>query len=128
MVWLGIGSLFDLSCSVEPRSDVSLGELSEASTNLEVEGVAPLLQRVARLVEGLSRSEVQSLAREIAALPIEAEREWNFKVRYRGGDVALRVVAFMDDVDAPDLAFFTTAELAAAIQREMRAYSQERGD
>jgi hypothetical protein len=41
--------------------------------------------------------------------------------------VPLRIQAFMDDVNTPDLYFFTTRELAAEIQREMTAYGEEAG-
>jgi len=111
----------------ESGSGVARGELHEASMNLDLEGVQPFLQRVGSLVEGFSSDQIQTLAGEIGALPIEAERDWAFTVRYRGAEVPLQVHALMDDTDAPDLAFFTTRELAAEIQREMTAFAEEAG-
>lgn len=39
----------------------------------------------------------------------------------------LRLVIFMDDVDAPDLYFFTHPELAADIEEELHQFWDERG-
>ena len=39
----------------------------------------------------------------------------------------MRLEAFMDDVESPDLYFFTNADLAAAIDQQMTRIAKERG-
>jgi hypothetical protein len=127
-VWLATTPLLVIACSVrESGSSATDGDLSEASMNFDADGVLPFLQRIGNIVEDFSATQAQALANEIAGVPIESKRTWTFTVRYQGAEVPLRVHAFMDDTDSPDLAFFTKPDLAAVIQREMTAYAEERG-
>jgi hypothetical protein len=95
----------------------------EASISLDSDDVEPVLFRVSSLMTaGFSRSAARVLANRINAQPVESERAYTYKVTYRGRTIRLRVIAFMDDVNAPDLSFFTTADAARAIQGELEAY------
>jgi hypothetical protein len=95
--------------------------------NFDLDGVGPFLSRLTTLVEGFGDGEVRQLSEGIAAIPVESERTWDFMVRYQGAEVPLQVRAFMDDIDAPDLYFFSSPELAGAIQRELTAYAESLG-
>jgi hypothetical protein len=100
----------------------------EASTALDSEDLEPVLVRVSNLMTaGFSRSAARSLARRIAAQPLESERSYFYKVTYERRAIRLRIAAYMDDVDTPDLSFFTTADAARAIQRELEAYLKAKG-
>lgn len=108
-----------------PRS--SSGELREASMNFDLEQLEPFLNRVRGLVVGLSSSDVASVARGAAGMKVGQEREWTFEVTCDGVRVPLRVHVVMDDIDAPDLAIFTSGPLAARINGEMRAFAEQLG-
>jgi hypothetical protein len=95
--------------------------------NFDLDGVGPFLSRLTTMIEGFGDAEVRQLSQDIAAIPIESERSWDFMVQYQGAEVPLRVRAFMDDIDAPDLYFFTSPELAGAIQRELLAFAELQG-
>ena len=101
--------------------------LAEASTNFDLENVEPFLERVASHVDGFEPAEVTALATEISAMSISDEKTWEFSVTYNGQEVPLHVRAFMDDIEAPDLFFFTTPELAEVINSEIFAYFDELG-
>lgn len=100
----------------------------EASTALDTADLEPVLLRVSRLMTaGFSRTAALALARRIASQPLESERSYVYKVTYEGRAIPLRVSAYMDDVDSPDLYFFTTADAARAIQRELKAHLKAKG-
>ena len=100
----------------------------EASTALDLADVEPVLLRVSRLMTaGFSPTAARELARRIAAQPLESERSYLYKVTYKGRTIPLRISAYMDDVDAPDVSFFTAVDAARAIQRELKAHLKAKG-
>jgi hypothetical protein len=101
---------------------------AEASANFDVEDVEPVLARVAGLVDsGFTASDAKLVASTIAKQPVGSEREYRYPVRAAGGATELRIVAVMDDVDAPDLSFVAHPELARAIQAAIAQYMNEVG-
>jgi len=104
------------------------GAVGEASANFDMEDVEPVLRRISTLIEsGFSAEDAKSLAAKISAQELESEHEYRYRVRIDGTSADLRVVAFMDDVDAPDLAFFTQPALARSIQTAIGAYMTASG-
>jgi hypothetical protein len=55
------------------------------------------------------------------------ERRWHFDVIHEGRSVPLEIRAFMDDVEAPDMYFFTVPTLAEVIQAEIIRFAEEHG-
>ena len=74
----------------------------------------------------LQPTDVDRLAREIAALPLTRVGRWRFDVMYNQRNVPLEIRAVVEDVDAPDVYFFTVPDLADEIQAEMRAFAGTR--
>jgi hypothetical protein len=101
-------------------------ELVEASMNFEGPNVRPFLERLERKLHALSPADVDRLSREIAAVPVDEEREWQFDVTHEGQNVPFRIRVAMDDIDALDMYFFTVPALAAAVEKELRAFADER--
>lgn len=99
--------------------------LTETSTNFDLEHVKPFLLRVSSLAEGLGPADINSLAKRVSAMPPDAEDSWDFEVIHRGVQTPLHIRVFMDDIDAPDVYFFTSPELAEAITDEMSAFFDE---
>ena len=108
-------------------AEESPGGLSEASMNFDSDLVEPFLQRVSTLVTGFGAKEIAEVAQMIAELEVEDERELRFEVSDEGCWILLRVRVFMDDVDAPDLHFFTTPELAKEIEQLLAEFREELG-
>jgi hypothetical protein len=108
-------------------AEESPGGLSEASMNFDSDLVEPFLQRVSTLVTGFGAKEIAEVAQMIAELEVDDERELRFEVSDEGCWILLRVRVFMDDVDAPDLHFFTTPELAKEIEQLLAEFREELG-
>lgn len=98
---------------------------SEASMNFDQEDVRSFLGRVGGVVDGLPEGRVDRIAAEIAETPLDVTRQWEHVVDFRGVETTLVLHAFMDDVAAPDLHFFTSPELAGAIQELMEQFAHE---
>lgn len=114
------------SCAQQTPIDVS--GLSEASMNFDQDGVGPFLAELSRsFASGLDASQADALARSIDSLPVEQTGSWEYKVVANGKTERLVVVAFKDDVDAPDLAFYSSPDLAARIQKRLGVFARARG-
>lgn len=112
-------------CACGPGQNESSAPLEEASMNFDLEDVEPFLVAVARRIDtGFSVEEAGRLATEIAALPVEGQTAHRYSVSFAGRDMELRIEAFMDDIEAPDLYLFAPAALARAIDEEMSVYFQ----
>jgi hypothetical protein len=72
-------------------------------------------------------SVARELAADIAQLSVDDERVWNYGVVFNGAEMSLRVTAFMDDVDAPDVAPIVPARLIEMIEAEMKAFFRGAG-
>ena len=96
--------------------------------NFDQEGVGPFLVELSQsFASGLDASQADTLAQSIHSLPVEQTGNWEYKVVANGKTERLVVVAFKDDVDAPDLAFYSSPELAARIQRQLASFAQAQG-
>jgi hypothetical protein len=102
-------------------------ELKEASMNFDLADVQPFLRRLTQKLQLLTNDDIDRLSQEIAAVPVEEERRWNFDVMHQGKTVPLEIRAFMDDVEAPDLYFFTVPTLSDTIQAELISFAEEQG-
>lgn len=99
--------------------------VAEASMNFNLEDVKPFFEAVSRRIEmGFSVDAARELASRIALLSVDDEGAWTYDVVFNGAPMTFRVEAFMDDVDAPDLAMFAPPKLIEVIEAEMKAYFQ----
>lgn len=96
--------------------------------NFDQEGVGPFLVELSRsFTSGLEPSQAETLAQSIDSLSVEQTGSWEYEVPANGKTERLVVVAFKDDVDAPDLAFYSSPELAARIQEQLDSFAQAQG-
>jgi len=101
--------------------------LKEASTNFDSAGVADFLPRVTLLVDsGFSTNEIEQVQELVETLEINHQESLEFPIVYMDDETVLHIAVFMDDIDAPDLAFFTVPGLAEEIGAEMEAFYVER--
>lgn len=99
--------------------------LLEASMNFDSPRVGPFLKRVAGLVSGFGARESAQVTQLLTELEVGEERELRFEVKHAGQMVPFHIGVFMDDVDAPDLYFFTVPQLAAEIDELMKDFCEE---
>ena len=94
--------------------------IEEASTNFDLEQVEPFLQRLSsQIEEGLGLKELAHILELVNRMECDDEERIDLQVVYRGHKMPLSITVFMDDVDAPDIGFFTFPALAQAIDREI---------
>ena len=98
----------------------------EASMNFDLENVEPFLTQLeSRLNLGLPVPELVAFTQSTA---IDDERVSTLSVRFGGEVISLDYRVFMDDVDAPDLYFFTASEeLCKAIGAELSDFAEKHG-
>ena len=94
--------------------------------NFDSEELVPFLGRLTSKFPILPACDCDRLAREIAAVPVARVGRWTFDVVYDQRHVPLEVRAAMEDFNAPDVYFFTVADLASQIQAEMHAFADSR--
>jgi hypothetical protein len=115
-------------CCARVPAAPDVSGLTEASMNFDQDGVAPFLKGLAKsLPSGFDAGQAEQLSAAIDSLPVEHEDCWEYTITFRGKPERLVVVAFKDDVDAPDLYFYASASLAAEIDRQLEAFAEARG-
>lgn len=103
-------------------------DLHEASMNFDMATLRAFLPRVERLVDsGFGPVEADQIMSLASTLDVDAEAQREFQVVYKGQRVILRVQVVMDDIEAPDVYFFTSEQLAKAIGEEMISFGQKLG-
>ena len=94
--------------------------------NFDMADVQPFLKRIPPLLDsGFSDKEIMQVHRAAKSLKVEAEKTLKFSVQYKGHETPLHITIVMDDIDAPDMYFFTHPELADKIQGEMGQFAKE---
>ena len=93
--------------------------------NFDQEGVGPFLNELSRSFT--SNLDADTLTKAIDSLPVNQTGNWEFAVTSGEKTERLVVVAFKDDIDAPDLAFYSSPELAALIQEQLESFAQAQG-
>ncbi|WP_271078327.1 hypothetical protein [Aurantiacibacter sp. MUD61] len=98
----------------------------EASMNFDVEMVRDFLEQLEDELElGL---EIDELCDFTENTEVEDERQRTYDIEFRGDDASMTYVVFMDDIDAPDIAFFVSdPELADEINQQMEAFAEKHG-
>jgi hypothetical protein len=100
--------------------------MHEASMNFDLENVAPFLKRInSRFNLNLP---VDELVKMTYQTKMETEQSRTIQVTFDGLQTQLEYRVFMDDIDAPDLYFFTPSkDLAEAIDDQLVAFADELG-
>jgi hypothetical protein len=102
--------------------------LEEASMNFDSENVRPFLERLKPMIEfGFSDNEISQVQKWMDGLKVDDEKELEFPIKYHGEKSVLRVRVFMDDVDSPNVYFFTHPQLAREISQEIGKFAEEHG-
>jgi hypothetical protein len=108
----------DLVLVTEAPTEKELAELAEASANFDGEQVAPFLNLLSlKLDRGFGKPEIDLVDSRLLEMELDEVVTFNFRVCYAGKETPLLIEVFVDDVDAPDVAFFTSPELAATIEK-----------
>jgi hypothetical protein len=103
-------------------------DLQEVSVNFDLEDVGPVLGRISSIIDsGFGTEDAESLSAWIARQSLDTEISYEYEVVFKGTSMPLTIVAFMDDVDTPDLAFFAPETLKTEIEDVVLSYLKEVG-
>ena len=111
--------------SSQSNSSIDISGLSEASMNFDQENVGPFLDELSLFFT--SDLDAAALTKKIELLQVGQTGNWEFTIALQDTASRLVVVAFKDDMDAPDLAFHTSPEMAARIQGQLVSFAEARG-
>jgi len=96
---------------------------AEASTNLDLANLAPLLKSVQQLIQsGFGDADVAQTVTTVRSMPVGQTKEMKFKTVFREKETTLRLQVKRDDVDSVDIWFLTSPELATEIQKTMKSF------
>jgi hypothetical protein len=124
----GIGLIGLLILVVRYRRHPPQEELQEFSTNFDSEMVRPFLERIQPFIEsGFGSAQIEQVCQVVATLPHDQECTLEFQIRHAGRDARFKVHIFMDDIDAPDIYFFSPSALKQQIESEFQRFAGERG-
>ena len=111
----------------KPEAAKPAPSTSETSMNFDLAEVPPFLTGLANNPRfGLPEALVTQIADNLSDLPVDQSSRWQIEGSFDGKPALIEIQAFMDDFDAPDLAFFGSAEVVAEIDRELIAFDQAR--
>ena len=118
--------LLALILTVFGMSTAQAAELHEASMNFDMENVKPFLERANKNLKlGLN---IEQLIKHTSSVRPESEKSISLQATYLGKSIPLTYKVFMDDINAPDLYFFTPSKgLADALNNELVRFADELG-
>jgi hypothetical protein len=101
--------------------------LVRITTSFELKHTEAVLKRVAKVFSsGFERAEAEHLAAEIATMPADVPKSWEFTTLYKGSSQPLKVKALVDDLGMVDLDFATTAGVAPLVRAAVDGYLNSR--
>ena len=103
-------------------------EFEESPAGFDLEQVRPFLQRISPLIEsGFGEVQINQVCQLIERMEIDATEELEFSIRLGGKATSMRVSVFMDDIESPDICFFSPPALSARIDAEIESFFEELG-
>ncbi|UWS79010.1 hypothetical protein N1037_17360 [Phaeobacter sp. G2] len=105
----------------KPKPPVAAPITSEASMNFDAAEVGPFLIRLAENPRFALPADFDTAI--IGALPeiaVDNSRRWRIDGDFDGAPMQLEIEIFMDDLAAPDIYFFSSAQVIAEIENEMK--------
>jgi hypothetical protein len=111
-----------------PQQSQQQEDYAESSGSFDVDEVQPFLDKLGRSLDaGFGPAEIEQVMSLLRQQAVGDEAELEFSVTYKGERVPLNLTLFMDDVNAPELYFFTSPALAARLDELMdeRAAEQQ---
>jgi len=98
-----------------------LAPLVETSANFDMDNVGPFMERVSGVIpSGFGPAEVAQVVALAQGMEVNDEQVLTFNITFAGQPIQLYINVFLDDVDAPDVYFFSTPALIKKIEEIMR--------
>lgn len=102
--------------------------LEEFSANFDLVNVEPFLDRVSKLTDtGFGKEEIRQVTKTLSKMKPDEESDLEFSVTFEGHQEKIKLHLFLDDIDAPDLYFFTSHALSKKIEKQYITFTEEKG-
>lgn len=110
----------------KPKPAAAPAITSETSMNFDARDVAPFLNRLAAHARfALPRDFADAI---VTALPeLDQTKRWRVDGDFDGAAMVLEIEVYMDDIDAPDISFFSSAKVIAEIDRQLEQFDESPG-
>lgn len=103
-------------------------DLKESSMNFDMKNLRPFLVRLSHIVQaGFSESEIETVMSSANNMKVNQQNDFTFDIKYNEKRTKLKISIFLDDIDAPDVYFYSCPELATTINNEMVKFAEEFG-
>ena len=110
------------------HADTDPADPVRITSSFEYKYTGAVLKKVAKLFsKGFVRADAEQLLRDIAALPAEQSKYWDYQVLYKGRPYALQVRVLIDDLGTLDMDFVTAPALAPVVRDAVDGYLNGRG-
>jgi len=110
------------------RKKRASSDLHESSMGFDMQNLQPFLVRVSHIVqEGFTDSEIEAVMSAVKNMKPDEQKDFTFDITHNDRRTELKISIFMDDIDAPDVFFFSCAQLASTISNEMIKFTEELG-
>ena len=122
---MGLFSFLFGSCS-KPKEAAT--PPAEYSANFDTDTLDTLMQRVsARWPDIVTSQRLRDFMAFVRSLQHDDEKPFSFTVQHNGTPATITFKVFMDDIDAPDVAFFGFPEFIQSIESEHAKLCKELG-
>lgn len=103
-------------------------KLQESSMNFDMQNLQPFLLRVSHIVQaGFTESEIEIIMSSAKNMKVDQQNDFSFDITHNDKRAKLKISIFLDDIDAPDVYFYSCPELARKINNEMIKFAEELG-
>jgi len=100
--------------------------LIESSMNFDSKDVDSFLKRIVPMIDsGFSEKEIKDIKAIISTLQPDQEKELVYPIKFEDKQVIMKILIVMDDINSPDIYFFSPSVLAEKINNEMKKYAEE---
>lgn len=129
IVFIGILILSRRQFLGNPQKSKDTGPTQEFSSNFDLSDIQPVMQLLSqRITSGFSESEVERIIVLAKRLKVDEEGNFDFEVSYNGKKGKLQIKIAMDDIESPDVYFFSNMpELIEMIKTSIRNYTEKLG-
>ena len=99
---------------------------AESSANFDAEYLLLFLARISKNLQGFEGKQIRRIEDHVFAAEVGDESIFDFEIIYKEEQTLLRIAIFMSDVDAPDVTFFSSPEVAQVIGAELGEMLREK--
>lgn len=109
----------------KPKPAVAPPITSETSMNFDARDVGPFLNRLAESPRfTFPHGFAAAIAGSLPNLALDQTKRWKVDGDFDGAAMVIEIEIFMDDIEAPDLSFFSSAKIITEIDRQLEQFDE----